>query len=138
MKNFFKSVNKLFTKTGNSVAKGAKSLFSKNTANTFRDHLSDTLKEQGSILQTVGKITSGVALPLMVGASVLQPELIPLFAGLGAAGVGIGGFGLLESSGGNLMTPSIYKGGNKLKTTGKVVNEIEKATKGTTNVAKFA
>jgi hypothetical protein len=54
--------------------------------NTFRDHLQDTLKQQGGILQTVGKGVS-LRLPLMLGASILAPELIPVFAGLRAAGV---------------------------------------------------
>jgi hypothetical protein len=137
MKNPFKSVGKLFTKGGNSIAKGAKSIFSKNTANTFRNHLQDTLQEQGKILSTVGKIAAGAAVPLMVGASVLQPELIPLFAGLGAAGVGVGSMGVLESSAGNLLSPSIYKG-NKLKATGNVVNQIEKAGKSGSKLASFA
>jgi hypothetical protein len=44
------SVGKLFTKGGNSIAKGAKSIFSKNTANTFRNHLQDT-QEQGRFFQ---------------------------------------------------------------------------------------
>jgi hypothetical protein len=54
--------------------------------NTFRDHLQDTLKQQGGILQTVGKGMSGASLPLMLGVH-FSPELIPVFAGLRAAGV---------------------------------------------------
>jgi hypothetical protein len=76
--------------------------------NTFRDHLQDTLKQQGGILQTVGKGMSGASLPLMLGASILAPELIR-HAGLRAAGF-LRGLGLLESSGGNLLSPSLYKG----------------------------
>jgi hypothetical protein len=87
MKNAFKSIGSFFKKGGNSVANGAKSIFSKGSMNTFRDHLQDTLKQQGGILQTVGKGMSGASLPLMLGASILAPELIPVFAGLGAAGV---------------------------------------------------
>jgi hypothetical protein len=41
--------------------------------NTFRDHLQDTLKQQGGILQTVGKGMSGASLPLML-ASILAPN----------------------------------------------------------------
>jgi hypothetical protein len=76
--------------------------------NTFRDHLQDTLKQQGGILQTVGKGMSGA--PSYVRGSILAPELIPVFAGLRAAGVLTGSTGLLESSGGNLLSPSLYKG----------------------------
>jgi hypothetical protein len=52
--------------------------------NTFRDHLQDTLKQQGGILQTVGKGMSGA--PSYVRGSILAPELIPVFAGLGPQG----------------------------------------------------
>jgi hypothetical protein len=57
----------------------------------------------------------------MLGASILAPE--PVFAGLGPQG-STGSTGLLESSGGNLLSPSTSK--NKLKVAGNVVNQIER------------
>jgi hypothetical protein len=44
----------------------------------------------------------------------------------------------LESSGGNLLSPSLYKGKNKLKVAGNVVNQIEKASKSGSKIASFA
>jgi hypothetical protein len=46
MKNAFKSIGSFFKKAGNGVGNGAKSIFSKGSMNTFRDHLQDTLKQQ--------------------------------------------------------------------------------------------
>jgi hypothetical protein len=60
-----------------------------------------------------------------------------VFAGLRAA-VLTGSTGLLESSGGNLLSPSLYKGKNKLKVAGNVVNQIEKASKSGSKIASFA
>lgn len=139
-KNPFKSIGKIFTKGANKIGNTAKSIFSKNNMNTFRDHLSDTLQSQGKILSTVGKITTGLALnPITLGAvGAFAPELLPVVLGVGAMGAGIGGVGMLESSGGNLLKPKLYKGKNGLQTTGAVVNQIEKAGKGVAQVAKFA
>jgi hypothetical protein len=59
-----------------------------------------------------------------------------VFAGLGPQGF-TGSTGLLESSGGNLLSPS-HKGKNKLKVAGNVVNQIEKASKSGSKIASFA
>lgn len=134
MKNPFKSIEKIFTK---SIPKTANSIFSKNNVNEFRNKVSDTLKEQGKILQTVGKISGGVAAPIAL-ASMAFPALMPVAAGLGGLALLAGGTGLIESSSGNLMKPSLYAGKNKLQTTSNVVNQIEKAAKGTANITKFA
>jgi hypothetical protein len=105
--------------------------------NTFRDHLGDTLRDQGKILSTVGKVGMGVALPAGLIASAFIPGALPLVAGLAAASAGIGGVGMLESSGGNLLSPKLYKNKSGLQTTSAVVNQIEKAAKGGTQITKF-
>lgn len=137
-KNPFRSISKIFTKSGNAIGNSAKSIFSKSNMNTFRDHLSDTLKEQGKYLSTAGKIGVGIALPAGLLASAFVPGALPLIAGVGLASGAIGGVGMLESSSGNLLTPKLYKGKNGLQTTGAVVNEIEKSAKGTTQITRFA
>lgn len=136
-KKFFNSLGKIFTKNANTVGNTAKSIFSKRNADTFRNHLSGVLKEQGQILQTAGKIGAGIALPLALGASLFVPGALPLIAGVGLASAGVGGFGMIESASGNLMTPSIYRNKNDLQKTAAVVNEIERSTKGVKQVIKF-
>jgi hypothetical protein len=136
MKNPFRSLNKIFTKT---IPNGFNKVFSKGNMNTLRDHVQDTLRQQGDILKKVGGITAGLAgNPLTLGITgMLAPQLLP-FA-LGAAGLGAvtGGIGLAETSGANLMSPKLYRG-NKLNVTSGVVNQIEKAIKGGANIARFA
>lgn len=136
-KNPFQSVNKLFRKGANSISSTAKSIFSKANINTFRDHLSGVLQEQSKILTTVGKIGVGIALPAGLIASAFVPGALPLIVGAGLASGAIGGVGMLEGAGGNLLQPKLYKGKNKLQTTGAVVNEIEKSAKGTAQIVKF-
>lgn len=135
MKNPFKSISKFFKKT---IPDTAKSIFSKSNVGDFRDKLSNTLGQQGKILSTIGKIGVGITPALALTAGMLQPELIPLIAGVGLASGGIGGMGMLETAGSNLLKPSLYKGKNKLQTTSAVTNQLEKAVKGGTNVTKFA
>ena len=139
MKDIFKSIGKVFTKSGNSIANSTNKLFSKNSMNTFRDKLGGVLAEQGKVLSTVGKIGTGIALnPITLGLTgVLAPELLPFVLGAGALSAGVGAGGMIETAGSNLLKPKLYKG-NKLQATGNVVNQIEKAGKGGGSIAKFA
>jgi hypothetical protein len=139
MKNPFKSISKLFTKGGNAIGNTAKSMFSKSNMNTFRNTLQDTLNQQGDVLKKVGGITAGIAgNPLTLGATaILAPELLPFVAGVAGVGALTGGIGMVETSGAGLLSPKLYKGG-ALNSTGNVVNQIEKATKGGKQIAKFA
>ena len=134
MKHPFRGINQIFKKAGGAI----NNVFSKRNLNTFRNHVGDTFREQGKILSTVGKIGTGLALPLALGAAAFMPGALPVILGAGALSGAIGGTGLIEGAVGNLMRPSIYKGKNGLQTTGAVVNQIEKASKGVGAVAKFA
>jgi hypothetical protein len=116
------------------VGNGAKSIFSKGSMNTFRDHLQDTLKQQGGILQTVGKGMSGAS-PSYVRGVHFIPELIPVFAGLGHRGSYWSGSARVQRW--QPPVPVSYKG-NKLKVAGNVVNQIEKASKSGSKIASFA
>jgi hypothetical protein len=102
--------------------------------NTFRDHLQDTLKQQGGILQTVGKGMSG-ALLLLPGVS---PAPDVFAAGLGAAGVLTGVYGSARVQRWQPPVPVSLQGKNKLKVAGNVVNQIEKASKSGSKIASFA
>lgn len=137
-KNPFRSINSIFKKAGNAVANTANKIFSKSNMRTFSGHVQDTLSSQGKILQTVGKIGTGLAVPLALGAAAFAPPLLPFIAGAGLASAGVGGMGLLEQSSANLLNPKLYKGKNNLQTTGAVVNQIERAGKGVANMTKFA
>ena len=136
MKNPFKSINRLFTKT---IPNGVNKLFSKSNMNTLRNHVQDTLNQQGNVLKKVGGVVAGLAgNPLTLGmTAAFAPEFLPLVAGVAGAGALTGGVGMIETVGSNLMSPKLYKG-NKLNATSNTVNQIEKAIKGGSNIAKFA
>jgi hypothetical protein len=92
MKNPFKKVGSIFKKAGNSVA----SIFTKNSANKFRDTLSGVLNQQGTFLAKAGGIGTGIlANPVTLGlTAAFAPELLPVLAagaGLSAFAGGVGG-----------------------------------------------
>lgn len=136
MKNPFRSINKFFTKT---VPNGANKLFSKSNMNSLRNHVQSTLNQQGNVLKKVGGIVAGIAgNPLTLGmTAAFAPEFLPIVAGIAGAGALTGGVGMIEGAGARLMSPKLYKG-NKLNVTSNVVNQLEKAVKGGTNIARFA
>lgn len=136
MKNPFRSINKFFTKT---VPNGANKLFSKSNMNALRNHVQSTLNQQGDVLKKVGGVVAGLAgNPLTLGmTAAFAPEFLPIVAGVAGAGALMGGVGMVETAGSNLLSPKLYRG-NKLNATSNVVNQLEKAVKGGSNIAKFA
>lgn len=136
MKNIFKSLGKVFTK---SIPNGVNKLFSKSNMNSLRNHVQDTLAQQGNVLKKAGGIVAGVAgNPLSLAATAfLAPEMLPIVAGVAGLGALSGGVGMIETSGANLLSPKTYRGGG-LNATSNTVNQIEKAIKGGSKIARFA
>ena len=122
MKSPFRGLNKIFTKT---IPSGFNNVFSKRNMNDLRNKVSDTLQSQGKILTTVGKIGTGLALPLGLASAAFAPPLLPFIMGAGALSGVIGGTGMIERASGNLLKPSLYRGKNGLQTTGAVVNQTK-------------
>jgi len=124
-KSSYKSVEKVFSKSG-SIGK----IFTKDSADKFRDTLSNVLDQQGSILAKAGGIAAGVlGNPVTLGVTAaLAPELLPVLAvgaGLSAFGAGVGGAEVATSG---LLQPSTYKG-NKAAVTGNVLEKLDKGTR---------
>ena len=135
-KNIFKSIGSVFKKGGNAIADATKSMFSKGNTSQFRNILQDTLKKQGQVLQKVGGITAGVmGNPLTLGLTMaLAPELLPVVAGIAGAGALTGALGGVETGSANLLSPSLYKGKDKLAVTGNVVEKFVKPIKSASKI----
>lgn len=136
MKNYFKSIGKIFTKGGNAIASTAQSIFSKHNTSQFRDILQNTLQEQGKIIGTVGGIVGGLAgNPLTLGlTAAFAPELLPVVLGVAGAGALAGAVGGVESGSANLLSPSLYRGKDKLAVTGNVVERVGKPIKSASKI----